>query len=942
MTTIKVLDALGAQKDVELPNANGQQSMAGSRPVVIASDQSDVPVVTNDITSTGTVAVGANSAPTSVLGRGGLGFVLGGTWTGTVTVEATIDGTRWDAISGVPVGGGLRVSAFTANGAWEGIAAGTKAIRINGTAVATGTVSYTILLTDDPRVIRVWSTNAANVLVTSYLNDGAGTPVTVGQKATAASLPVALASDQVGIPVKGRGTHYQPGFAIPTGVADAEVLVDPDGNLVGRSQVLTDEGGYRANFANASLSVSLGSCTFTNGSAVVTGTGFLTSDVSVGSYVKLDADPESAWNQVLDIRSNTQILLGSNYTGTGGTGASSRSLLKPVTGSGATISVASGVCTLAAGTTTGALTEIERDIDWLPVVKQTGVTISQRIANQSVYIGFYDENHPTTPYYFAWFLADGVTNTGIKCQSGRNPTGAPSGNEIEETFITLPNGATTATANRYRVEVLGDRVVFLINGFVVATHFRSMPGPGDLLTSTVRVLNGTSPASNTNILVDYDTVKNHNKVEVGILSDAEGVIAAKVPDTAYSYSVSGVISVNTDLLILDLAQFRQVSIQCVAMGTSGVVTAYQTNDLTQLGTAAAIYPVGATVPVTTFNAAGMWAAPKQGRYLRLRLTTATTAGTTTLALSASQDAFIPPTIAPAVTVSSGTVTTVSTVTSLSQIATFVPLMAVANGSTNRALGVSVATAMANTDHSAIAFAGAGRVNGAVVASALGGGVSCSFDINVTVTTLGTATSLLFVLQESYDSGTTWSDIWTSQPFTTSQHIRVPALPISGRRRWTMHNVGGTSTTVPATITAQELPGQALIQRQYVDVYAATNPMQSVINGTTVSSTLQSTVLNSGSTSASGVAIVEGCKNITLTGVFTGGTPTTGPTYALQISQDGTNWFTTSTTMTPGLVAGTYMATLANTCARFARAVTTVASSGGTPFTVPYIAINGTN
>ena len=56
-------------------------------------------------------------------------------------------------------------------------------------------------------------------------------------------------------------------------------------------------------------------------------------------------------------------------------------------------------------------------------------------------------------------------------------------------------GATTATSRRYRVEVLGDRVSFYIDSILVATHFRGMPGPGDLLTSTVRVANGTTPAS---------------------------------------------------------------------------------------------------------------------------------------------------------------------------------------------------------------------------------------------------------------------------------------------------------------------------------------------------------------------------------------------------------------------------------------------------------------
>lgn len=44
MSTISVKDASGASVPIQAPNANGQAAMAGSRPVVIASDQSAVPV----------------------------------------------------------------------------------------------------------------------------------------------------------------------------------------------------------------------------------------------------------------------------------------------------------------------------------------------------------------------------------------------------------------------------------------------------------------------------------------------------------------------------------------------------------------------------------------------------------------------------------------------------------------------------------------------------------------------------------------------------------------------------------------------------------------------------------------------------------------------------------------------------------------------------------
>lgn len=439
------------------------------------------------------------------------------------------------------------------------------------------------------------------------------------------------------------GTHYQPGFDVASGAGNGGPLrTDPDGNLVTRAQVLTDELGYRANFANASLAVSIGTATFTNGSRTVTGTGFLAADLRTDDYVKLNADAEAAWVQVATLDSDTQLTLVAAYAGTGGTGASSRSILKPSTGSGGSISVASGVCTLTSGTTANSITEVERDVDWLPLVKQSGVAVSQRIANQGTYIGGYDESAPTAPKWFAWFVLDGTVNTTVKCQSGRNPTQAPSAAEIEETTVTIPNGATSATSRRYRVEVLGDRCNFFIDGVLVATHFRAMPGPGDLLTSTVRIANGaTPPGSSTTVTIDYDTCKNHNKLECGLMSDAEALVALAAPLQQFSYSVAGVIAINTDLLVLDCSQLRSLFIQCNSMGTAGVVTVQWAND------AAFTAPITATLlsesgaSSTTFNAAVLRVTNVLARYCRLRLTTATTAGTTTINVWGAQTPYVP-------------------------------------------------------------------------------------------------------------------------------------------------------------------------------------------------------------------------------------------------------------------------------------------------------------
>ena len=281
------------------------------------------------------------------------------------------------------------------------------------------------------------------------------------------------------------------------------------------------------------------------------------------------------------------------------------------------------------------------------------------------------------------------------------------------------------------------------------------------------------------------------------------------------------------------------------------------------------------------------------------------------------------------------VTTNNVPVNLSQLAGSTPNTATLNGSTNKSVGVAMGTCVANTDAWPTSFAGAGRVNGPMVASAMGGGVSISADINLTVTTLGTATALVFILQESYDSGNTWNDIYSTAPITTSQHIRVPAIPIAGRRRWNMHSVGGTSTTVSAYITAQELPVVYPKTMQFIDIYNATNPTSSLINGVSVPTTLVSTSLNSYSANA----IVEGCKTLTISGIFTGGTPTTAPVYTLQVSQDATNWISTACTMSP-TAAGTFGATITNMCWRYARLIVTTASAGGTPYGVTYTAING--
>lgn len=101
-----------------------------------------------------------------------------------------------------------------------------------------------------------------------------------------------------------------------------------------------------------------------------------------------------------------------------------------------------------------------------------------------------------------------------------------------------------------------------------------------------------------------------------------------------TYSRAGVIAINTILASYDCNNFRSVSIQCTSMGTTGVVTPEWSNDNVNW-TGAQLATIAGAV-VTTFNAAGLWQTPVAARYLRLRLSTATTAGTTTIATYLSE------------------------------------------------------------------------------------------------------------------------------------------------------------------------------------------------------------------------------------------------------------------------------------------------------------------
>lgn len=75
---------------------------------------------------------------------GGVAIQLTGTWSGTVTFEATVDGTNWVTFFMTPAGSSTDAGTSTANGAWSKANNGYTAFRTRFSTASSGTVAVAI------------------------------------------------------------------------------------------------------------------------------------------------------------------------------------------------------------------------------------------------------------------------------------------------------------------------------------------------------------------------------------------------------------------------------------------------------------------------------------------------------------------------------------------------------------------------------------------------------------------------------------------------------------------------------------------------------------------------------------------------------------------------------------------------------------------------------
>lgn len=202
---------------------------------------------------------------------------------------------------------------------------------------------------------------------------------------------------------------------------------------------------------------------------------------------------------------------------------------------------------------------------------------------------------------------------------------APVGGATEA--LQLVGNASLASIDGKTPSLIGGRVPVDGSGVTQPISVSALPLPAGAATETSLLTLLTEADFNSRIPVLGPALRAAS-IAVALPTD-QTPVPASLPDAALtSYTQAGVIAINTILVTLDLLAYGGVAFQCTSMGTTGVVTAEWSINNVNWVTASINSQAGAVA--TTFNAAGLFNTVRQARYLRFRMSTATTGGTTTI------------------------------------------------------------------------------------------------------------------------------------------------------------------------------------------------------------------------------------------------------------------------------------------------------------------------
>jgi hypothetical protein len=126
-------------------NPNGQATAANSSPVVIASNQTPLPVSSTDTTATGALAAAAQTVVLPLNGNSAAAVQVSGTWVGTLQFEGSADGgTTYVAVNAVAASTSYPQPTTSVNGLYRLTPAGLSHLRVNMTVFTSGSASITV------------------------------------------------------------------------------------------------------------------------------------------------------------------------------------------------------------------------------------------------------------------------------------------------------------------------------------------------------------------------------------------------------------------------------------------------------------------------------------------------------------------------------------------------------------------------------------------------------------------------------------------------------------------------------------------------------------------------------------------------------------------------------------------------------------------------------
>lgn len=170
-----------------------------------------------DNSGSGTIIALNGTVVGTTNGCSSITFDVTGTWVATISIEATIGDGNWFGINGDVDTTDAITSTFTTNTFITIPCGGFSQVRLNATLFTSGTVNVSWVASLGSNILEIFNTTANSLKASVNLNDGAGTSVTVGQKTSASSLPVVIASDQSAVSVVGptltKGTQGSTGFS---------------------------------------------------------------------------------------------------------------------------------------------------------------------------------------------------------------------------------------------------------------------------------------------------------------------------------------------------------------------------------------------------------------------------------------------------------------------------------------------------------------------------------------------------------------------------------------------------------------------------------------------------------------------------------------------------------------------------------------------------------